>query len=136
MVHARQFGLQHTRQHTVKHTDEHTDIDRYFDAEDRMWNRLWNILDNPGDDDWAYVYRVNRFEKAIKPYLAKYWLPGIDLIWELQSKLGGGPMSSGGNSGIVAVTAPDQFPKAIWDELVKQGRLRYVGNGLYELEPQ
>lgn len=48
------------------------------------------MLDDPGDDDWAYVYSVDRFEKPLKPYLAKYWLPGIDLIWELQSKLGGG----------------------------------------------
>ncbi len=54
-----------------------------------MWHRLWNLLDDPGDDDWAYVYAVDQLEKPIKPYLAKYWLPGIDLIWELQSKLGG-----------------------------------------------
>jgi len=74
----------------VEHTDEHTDIDRYFDAEDRMWNRLWNLLDNPGDDDWAYVYLVDRFEKPLKPYFKKYWLPGSDLIWELQTALGGG----------------------------------------------
>jgi len=47
-------------------------------------------LDNPGDDDWAYVYRVDVFERPLKPYLAKYWLSGIDLIWELQSNLGGG----------------------------------------------
>jgi len=74
----------------VEHTEEHTDNDLHFDAEDRMWHRLWNLLDDPGDDDWVYVYRVDRFERPIKPYLMKYWLPGTDLIWELQSKLGGG----------------------------------------------
>jgi len=74
----------------VEHTKEHTDIAQYPDAEDRMWLRLWNLLDDPGDDDWVYVYRVDRFERPIKPYLIKYWLPGTDLIWELQSKLGGG----------------------------------------------
>ncbi len=82
--------LQHTRQHTVGHTEEHTDFDGCCNAEDRMWHRLWNLLDNPSDDDWVYVYRVDQFEKPIKPYLAKYWLPGIDLIWQLQSRLGGG----------------------------------------------
>ena len=58
----------------MEHTKEHTDIGQYPDAEDRMWLRLWNQLDDPGDDDWAYVYSVDRFEKPIKPYLAKYWL--------------------------------------------------------------
>ena len=74
----------------MEHTEEHTDIDGCFDAEDRKWQRLWNLLDDPGDDDWAYVYRVDRFERPIKPYLVKYWLPGIDLIWQIQSDLGGG----------------------------------------------
>ena len=55
-----------------------------------MWLRLWNLLDDPGDDDWTYVYRVDRFERPIKPYLAKYCLPGIDLIWQLQAELHGG----------------------------------------------
>ncbi len=74
----------------MEHTKEHTDIGQYPDAEDRMWLRLWNQLDDPGDDDWAYVYSVDRFEKLMKPYLAKDWLPGTDLIWQLQAVLGGG----------------------------------------------
>ena len=74
----------------MEHTKEHTEIDRHLDAEDRMWLRLWNLLDEPGDDDWCYVYRLDRFEKPIKPYLVKYWLPGIDLIWQLQSDFGRG----------------------------------------------
>ena len=77
-------------EHTEEHTNEHTEFDGWLDAEDRKWLRLWNLLDDPGDEDWVYVYSVDKFEKPIKPYLAKYWLPGIDLIWELQTKLGGG----------------------------------------------
>ena len=50
-----------------------------------------------------------------------------------ESKLGYGAMTGGGRSGIVAIRPPDQFPQSIWDELVKQGKLRYVGRGLYEL---
>jgi hypothetical protein len=49
-----------------------------------------------------------------------------------ESKLGHGAMSPGGKSGIVAITPPNQFPRAVWDELVKQGKLKYVGHGLYE----
>ena len=44
-----------------------------------------------------------------------------------------GPLSSGKTSAIVAITPPSQFPQQIWDELVKQGKLRYEGYGLYQL---
>ncbi len=50
-----------------------------------------------------------------------------------QSRIGVGPMSSGRPSGIVAITPPDQFPPAVWEELARQGKLRSVGSGLYEL---
>ncbi len=49
-----------------------------------------------------------------------------------ESRLGHGAMSKGGKSGIQAIQPPVQYPKAVWDELVRQGRLRYVGHGLYE----
>ena len=50
-----------------------------------------------------------------------------------QSRIGVGPMSSGRQSGIVAITPPDQYPQAIWDELTRQGKLKRAGHGLYEL---
>jgi hypothetical protein len=50
-----------------------------------------------------------------------------------QSRIGVGPMSSGRQSGIVGIMPPDQFPPAVWDELVRQGKLKRVGGGLYEL---
>jgi hypothetical protein len=50
-----------------------------------------------------------------------------------QSRLGVGPMSSGRPSGIVAITPPDQYPPAVWEELARQGKLKRGGSGLYEL---
>ncbi len=50
-----------------------------------------------------------------------------------ESRLGYGPMTGGGKSGVVAISPPNQFPKEVWDELAKQGKLKYVGQGLYEL---
>lgn len=50
-----------------------------------------------------------------------------------ESRLGHGAMTAGGHSGIRAIQPPTQYPQAVWDELVRQGRLRYVGHGLYEL---
>lgn len=49
-----------------------------------------------------------------------------------ESRLGHGAMTGGGKSGIVAISPPNQYPKAVWDELAKQGKLKYVGHGLYE----
>ncbi len=53
-----------------------------------------------------------------------------------ESRLGHGAMSTGGRSGIVAIPAPDRYPQAVWDELVRQGKLRRAGGGLYELADQ
>ena len=50
-----------------------------------------------------------------------------------ESRLGHGPMSSGQRSGIIAITPPNQFSKAVWQELAKQGKLKYDGGGLYAL---
>ena len=50
-----------------------------------------------------------------------------------ESRLGHGPMSSGQHSGIAAITPPDQFPKAVWQELARQGKLRRDSDGLYSL---
>ena len=50
-----------------------------------------------------------------------------------QSRIGRGPMSGGLSSGIVAITPPDQYPPAVWEELARQGKLKRAGSGLYEL---
>ena len=50
-----------------------------------------------------------------------------------ESRLGRGATSSGGKSSIDAIQPPNQYPKAVWDELVRQGKLRYVGHGMYEM---
>jgi hypothetical protein len=50
-----------------------------------------------------------------------------------ESSLGGGPFSKGGDSGIVAIQPPNQYPREVWEKLVEQGRLRRAGGGMYEL---
>jgi len=49
-----------------------------------------------------------------------------------ESSLGRGPMSGGKSSGIVAIVPPNQYPKAVWDALVAQGKLKYAGQGMYQ----
>ncbi len=50
-----------------------------------------------------------------------------------ESRLGHGPMSSGQQSAVMAITPPDQFPKAVWRELANQGKLKREQGGLYSL---
>jgi hypothetical protein len=49
------------------------------------------------------------------------------------SKLSKRPTTSGGSLAIVAIEPPNQFGKAVWDELVKQGKLKKAGQGMYEI---
>jgi hypothetical protein len=50
-----------------------------------------------------------------------------------ESRIAGGPMSKGQGSSIVAITPPNQFSQAVWDELLRQGKLKKAGHGTYEL---
>lgn len=68
-------------------------------------------------------------KRALKAFRKRLKLTRLDA----ESKLGGGPMSSGPGWGIVAITPPDQYPRSVWDALVKQGKLKVDGHGLYSL---
>ena len=52
------------------------------------------------------------------------------------SRIGHGPMSGGHGSSIAGITPPDQYPTSVWEELVKQGKLKRAGQGLYSLAQQ
>ena len=76
----------------------------------------------------APQFTDEEFKAAMKAFNKRLRLTRLDD----ESKLGHGAMTGGGKSGIVAITPPNQFPQKIWDELVKKGKLRYAGHGLYE----
>ncbi|MCE9608549.1 MAG: hypothetical protein K8U03_26995 [Planctomycetia bacterium] len=48
------------------------------------------------------------------------------------SRVGRAPTSSGSTK-IAGIEPPDQYPKAVWDALVEQKKLRYSGHGMYEM---
>jgi hypothetical protein len=50
-----------------------------------------------------------------------------------ESRIGRSPMSSGQRSTIDGITAPDQYPRSVWEELVKQGKLKHSLHGMYSL---
>jgi hypothetical protein len=52
---------------------------------------------------------------------------------DYESRIGRGPLSSGSRSAIVGIEGPRDYPRAVWEELVKQGRLKHAGSGLYSM---
>ena len=71
-------------------------------------------------------------KRALKAFRQRLKLARLDA----ESTVGRGPMSSGRESSIVGVRAPDQYPQEVWDELVRQKRLRAAPHGVYELPPE
>lgn len=66
---------------------------------------------------------------ALKAFKKRLKLTRLDA----DSRLGVGPLSGGSTWGIEAIAPPNQYPRAIWDELVRQGKLKSAGHGLYSL---
>jgi hypothetical protein len=52
---------------------------------------------------------------------------------DYESRIGRGPLSSGSKSAIVGIEGPREYPRAVWEELVKDGRLKHAGSGLYAM---
>ncbi len=50
-----------------------------------------------------------------------------------ESKLGRGPLSKGPNKSLGVITPPTEWPEAVWQELVRKGKLQYLGHGFYDL---
>jgi hypothetical protein len=74
----------------------------------------------------------DEMKKALKAFRKRLKLMRLDA----ESQLSRNPATSGRSSGIVAITPPNQFPQAVWNALVKQGKLKYAGQGTYELVDQ
>lgn len=69
-------------------------------------------------------------KSALKAFRKRLKLTRLDA----ESKLGAArPMTSGKKSGIDAIQPPNQFPREVWQELAKQGKLRDTGGGFYAL---
>lgn len=54
-------------------------------------------------------------------------------VLDEQSRLGRSPLTKGADAGVAAIVPPDEWPLPVWQELVRQGKLRCIGHGFYEL---
>jgi len=70
-----------------------------------------------------------KLKSALKAFKKRIKITQLDK----ESRQIAGPLSKGRGSGIVGIVPPTQFPQEVWDELVKQGRLKYLGDGMYGL---
>jgi hypothetical protein len=68
-------------------------------------------------------------KRAFKAFKKRLKVTRLDA----ESSISGGPLSGGRRADIVAISPPNEFPQAVWDALVKQGKLKPAGRGLYEL---
>lgn len=68
-------------------------------------------------------------KRAMKAFRKRFKLT----LLNEESKLGRNPLTSGKKSNVVAIMPPHQYPDAIWQELIRRGRLKDAGNGFYEL---
>ncbi|MCJ7777427.1 MAG: hypothetical protein MUP16_03845 [Sedimentisphaerales bacterium] len=80
----------------------------------------------PGQSSGAITPEV--LKSAMKAFKKRLKLTALDE----DSHLGRGPFS-GGPMGVFAIQPPSQFPREVWEELCRQGRLRNSGHGMYEL---
>jgi transcriptional regulator with XRE-family HTH domain len=83
---------------------------------------------SPGDNA---APTPQELKQALKAFRKRLKLTQLDE----ESRLGVGPLSHT-RARIVAITPPNQFASAVWEELVKQGKLKKAGGGTYELVEQ
>jgi len=66
--------------------------------------------------------------KALQAFRKRFSLTVLDE----ESKLGRNPLTKGAKSSIAGIVPPSEWPESVWQELVRQGKLRYLGRGFYE----
>jgi len=66
---------------------------------------------------------------AFKAFKKRLKLTQLDA----ESQLSKNPLSTGRGHGIVAIAPPDNYPQYVWDELVRQNKIKKCGRGQYEL---
>jgi hypothetical protein len=112
---------------------EEEDVELYVAVEERDFESLRAIVRQWASGERTLV-RHDRdvLKRALKAFRKRLKLVRLDS----ESSIGGGPMSSGRQSGIVGVRPPDQYPQEIWDELVRQKRLVAAPDDIYELPPE
>lgn len=95
-------------------------------------DRLVAQIENPAPAPAAREYPAHDLDQAFRAFNKR--LKVMRLADE--SRLGGRYTSGGRKSSIDAIHPPEEFPKDIWDALVRAGKLRAEGPGFYSLRAE
>ena len=76
------------------------------------------------------AFSATTLRQAMRAFRARLAVTRLDDESRISSH---NPLSKGEASRIAAIVPPAEWPKPVWQELVRRGRLRYAGNGCYEL---
>lgn len=87
------------------------------------WNSGKRLL--PEQDREVLKRAMKAFRKSLK-------VTRLDA----ESSINANPMSSGRQSNIVGIVPPARYPREVWDELLRQGRLLGGRQGIFELPPE
>ena len=112
---------------------EEDDIELYVAVDERDFDALRRIVRQWASGERELVkHDRDVLKRALKAFRKRLKIVRLDS----ESSVGGGPTSSGRQSGIVGVRPPDQYPQEVWDELVRQKRLVAAPDGICELPPE
>ena len=93
-------------------------------AHTHQWVGTFSGPSGAGNGDYR-----GELKQAMKAFKKRLKLSRLDE----ESQLSRRPVTGGKPSAIVAITPPNQFSQAVWEELVRQGKLKKAGQGTYEL---
>jgi len=79
--------------------------------------------DTPAPDPETCKHAMKAFRKRLK-------LTQLDDESQINNR---NPLSKGAQSKIRSIIPPNDWPQAVWQELARQNKLRYTGDGFYEL---
>ena len=72
-------------------------------------------------------------KKALQAFRKRLSLTVLDEESKISSH---SPLSKGAGASVAAIVPPREWPESVWQELVRQGKLRYIGHGFYEVTKQ
>lgn len=97
----------------------------------RLQGRVPEVTGEPAavEPDPVDAVDPETMKKAMRAFRKRLRLTRLDE----ESRLGVGPMTGGKHSQVSAIIPPNDFPRPVWDALVRAGRLHDRKQGFYEL---
>ena len=102
---------------------------------DDTWRRTDKGKLSKDDDDLSEydgdpnIFFYRQTKKALKAFRKRESVTRLDD----ESKLGRSPLTKGAGTSSLAIAPPIEWPDEVWRELARQGKLKDVGGGFFQL---